>query len=85
MGLQDLVASGVFKFNCQVTKSLKTATKLVRVSTTLVGDELVALLAEKFNLGEVHTAEFVLGGVSVWQSINAYLLFFFITIFFFSF
>ncbi len=61
--VQDLVVSGVFKFHCQVTKSLKTATKLVRVSTALCGDELVSLLADKFNLGEINTAEFVVFGV----------------------
>jgi hypothetical protein len=57
VGKDGLIAGNV-RFLCQVDASLKTATKVVRLSTTARGDSLILLLAEKFNLGSINPAEF---------------------------
>eukprot|EP00053_Salpingoeca_punica_P012853 m.115525 g.115525 ORF g.115525 m.115525 type:complete len:809 (+) comp16051_c1_seq4:203-2629(+) len=55
---KDGLVAGNMKFLCQVDSSLKTATKVVRLSTSMRGDELILLLAEKFNLGSITPSEY---------------------------
>lgn len=55
---KDHSVSGVLKFNCQVDKTLKTVTKMVRLANNIRGDELIRLLGEKFNLGEINASEY---------------------------
>lgn len=57
---KDGTISGNMKFQCQVDASLRTVTKIVRLSNLVHGDELIKLLAEKFNLGDVDLSLFAI-------------------------
>ncbi|EGD74975.1 hypothetical protein PTSG_12550 [Salpingoeca rosetta] len=55
---KDDVVSGNVKISCQVDASLKTVSKVVRLTTSIRGDELTKLLAEKFNLGAIDASQY---------------------------
>eukprot|EP00049_Salpingoeca_infusionum_P019159 m.360492 g.360492 ORF g.360492 m.360492 type:complete len:895 (+) comp19070_c0_seq1:103-2787(+) len=57
---KDDTVSGNLRVSCVVDASLKTVTKIVRLTNHITGDELIRLLAEKFNLGEIDVAEYAL-------------------------
>lgn len=50
---KDLVVTGNMKVFCQVDASLKTATKMVKLTSHICDNQLIELLAEKFNLSGV--------------------------------
>eukprot|EP00043_Microstomoeca_roanoka_P009503 m.90698 g.90698 ORF g.90698 m.90698 type:complete len:737 (-) comp14603_c4_seq1:594-2804(-) len=55
---KDDVISGNIRVSCQVDSSLKTVTKVVRLTSAIKSDELIKLLAEKFNLGDVDSSQY---------------------------
>ncbi|EDQ86905.1 uncharacterized protein MONBRDRAFT_27690 [Monosiga brevicollis MX1] len=50
---QDGKISGPLKVHCQADATARAIVKVVRLTNFVCGDELVHLLAEKFNLGEI--------------------------------
>lgn len=52
------VVTGNMKVQCQVDASLRTATKMVKLTSTILDDQLIELLASKFNLSNVDFTQY---------------------------